>query len=47
MVFKLIYGKQIHLTGTQDKQQLPQLRAFIEGHFKALPKHYSLTYLDE
>ena len=47
MVFKLIYGKQIHLTGSQDKQELCQLRAFIQSHFKALPQKYALTYLDE
>ena len=47
MVFKLIYGKQIHLTSSQDKQQLPQLQAFIQSHFKTLPERYALTYIDE
>lgn len=47
MIFKVAFGKQIHLINSQDKHKLAQLFNFIPSIFKSLPSRYTLTYLDE
>lgn len=47
MIFKVVFGKQIHLVNSQDKQELNLLLKFIPTVFKGLPNRFTLTYLDE
>ena len=46
MLFKIIFGKEIHVMNPKDKSTLVQLKEFIRTVFKRLPSKYILTYTD-
>jgi hypothetical protein len=46
MIFKVLFGKQIHLINSQDKLKIQQFLATLPTIFKGLPSRYALTYYD-
>jgi translation elongation factor P/translation initiation factor 5A len=47
MIFKVLFGKQIHLINSSDKLKIEQIFSILPTVFKSLPPRYSLSYLDE
>jgi hypothetical protein len=47
MIFKVQFGKQIHLVNSNDKLRIDQFLTVLPSVFKTLPNKYSLSYLDE
>ncbi len=47
MIFKVLYGKKIHLINSQDKSNIKQFSSAIANIFKELPSRYNMSYIDE
>jgi hypothetical protein len=47
MIFKVRFGKQIHLVNSTGKQKINQFLNFLPTVFKTIPERFTLSYLDE
>ena len=47
MIFKVIFGSEIHILKSTDKQRFHQLLGSLPSVFKSLPARFKLSYLDE
>jgi translation elongation factor P/translation initiation factor 5A len=47
MIFKVIFGSEIHIIKSTDKQKFQQFLSVLPTVFKSLPNRYKLSYLDE
>jgi hypothetical protein len=47
MIFKVIFGNEIHIIKSTDKQQFHQFYSILPTVFKSLPSRFKLSYLDE
>lgn len=47
MIFKVIFGEEIHVLKSSNKQKFTEFLSTLPSVFKALPKRYKLSYLDE
>lgn len=47
MIFKVIFGSEIHIVKSTDKPRFHQLLSFLPTVFKTLPSKFKLSYHDE
>ncbi len=46
MIYKVVYGTEIHVMNSKEPITYAKLQAFIKSVFKRLPSKYTLTYKD-
>ncbi len=46
MIYKVVYGTEIHVMNSKEPLTYVKLQTFIKSVFKRLPSKYTLTYKD-